>query len=371
MKKNLQLSELQSLMKVISQSISIKVSKKIVQAKALAAQIINEVNKHKLETSYIKTNELLKEESTISVYNCLKILVDDFILNIKSIHNLNECPPQFRKVCDSIVYTSQYYCELELTDLVKIETQLQNQFGSIFIQKAKNNADCLISQDIIKGLPFKNYPNSHVMLRHKALLSGNATSSSAKPVQSQSDKLLDHSKLNENKSNSGKLQAYINSISNEKVKSNLNTDKLQIKKSISSPIDYNELGLKDEMKFQYPSIQLHHTNSCSGYPICNPNLVEKSSSGSKSSVKTSFLSSAKQGELSSFDTSVESKHQYKGNKNQNQATIGNRDDYVIMDEMQVEDKCTETVISKAHVQNDRAGTSNYGECSNNSFSLFN
>ena len=112
-------------------------------------EIYAALKQRNLDLSLQRMESYLKDENYISVLLILKNIFDNIKVKSALMVSSKECPVSLRPPLDSIIYASTRLKLEELNDLID---KIKQMYGENYINKAKNNEDEIVNQNLVTKL---------------------------------------------------------------------------------------------------------------------------------------------------------------------------------------------------------------------------
>lgn len=129
-------------------------------------EVIDNLKKRKLEFAKTKMESIKRDEDAIDSYDILAPLLEILLEKSNYIESSTECPTDIREQLDTIIYASS---RIEIEDFLALKDLIRRKYGIVFINKAENNEDKLVNQNLIEKLQIKVYSEEFLMFRLRQL----------------------------------------------------------------------------------------------------------------------------------------------------------------------------------------------------------
>ena len=147
--------ELKNLLDIAQKRCTLSRNKRVDKIKRVKNEIVDCLKKNNMDLAMAKTDNLLKDEDYITVYDLLNPIIE--IVKEKCIYIVknNECPVDLRTQLDSIIFSAT---RVEIDELMKFRDKIKQKYGEAYIIKADKNEDKFVNQNIAEKLKVNVFP---------------------------------------------------------------------------------------------------------------------------------------------------------------------------------------------------------------------
>ena len=158
--------ELKNLLDIAQKRCTLSRNKRVDKIKRVKNEIVDCLKKNNMDLAMAKTDNLLKDEDYITVYDLLNPIIE--IVKEKCIYIVknNECPVDLRTQLDSIIFSAT---RVEIDELMKFRDKIKQKYGEAYIIKADKNEDKFVNQNIAEKLKVNVFPPEVLKIRLKQL----------------------------------------------------------------------------------------------------------------------------------------------------------------------------------------------------------
>ena len=158
--------ELKNLLDIAQKRCTLSRNKRVDKIKRVKNEIVDCLKKNNMDLAMAKTDNLLKDEDYITVYDLLNPIIE--IVKEKCIYIVknNECPVDLRTQLDSIIFSAT---RVEIDELMKFRDKIKQKYGEAYIIKADKNEDKFVNQNIAEKLKVNVFPQEVLKYRLKQL----------------------------------------------------------------------------------------------------------------------------------------------------------------------------------------------------------
>ena len=158
--------ELKNLLDIAQKRCTLSRNKRVDKIKRVKNEIVDCLKKNNMDLAMAKTDNLLKDEDYITVYDLLNPIIE--IVKEKCIYIVknNECPVDLRTQLDSIIFSAT---RVEIDELMKFRDKIKQKYGEAYIIKADKNEDKFVNQNIAEKLKVNVFPPEVLKYRLKQL----------------------------------------------------------------------------------------------------------------------------------------------------------------------------------------------------------
>ena len=129
-------------------------------------EIINCLKQNNMDLASAKTDNMLKDEDLISVYDILGPIIE--VVKEKCIYIIsnNDCPADLRAPLDTIIYAAT---RTEMNELNQFREKIKQHYGEAYIIKADGNADKFVNVNLVEKLKATPFSKAIIDLRIKQI----------------------------------------------------------------------------------------------------------------------------------------------------------------------------------------------------------
>ena len=141
-------------------------NKTVDRIKRRKEEIINCLKQNNMDLASAKTDNMLKDEDLISVYDILGPIIE--VVKEKCIYIIsnNDCPADLRAPLDTIIYAA---ARIEMDELNKFREKIKQHYGEAYIIKADGNADKFVNANLVEKLKATPFSKAIIDLRIKQI----------------------------------------------------------------------------------------------------------------------------------------------------------------------------------------------------------
>ena len=141
-------------------------NKTVDRIKRRKEEIINCLKQNNMDLASAKTDNMLKDEDLISVYDILGPIIE--VVKEKCIYIIsnNDCPADLRAPLDTIIYAA---ARIDMDELNKFREKIKQHYGEAYIIKADGNADKFVNVNLAEKLKATPFSKAIIDLRIKQI----------------------------------------------------------------------------------------------------------------------------------------------------------------------------------------------------------
>ena len=141
-------------------------NKKVNEIKKKKDEIANCLQQNNMELASAKMDNLLKIEDLITVCDILNPIFEIIKEKCVYIISSSECPAELRAPLDTVLYAAT---RMEVDGLMKFREKIIQKYGIAYVEKAGNNADKFVNQNVVEKLKVTSFTPQMIKIRIKQL----------------------------------------------------------------------------------------------------------------------------------------------------------------------------------------------------------
>jgi len=206
-------NELKILVELCQNKCKEEKDKKIEAINKNKSEILKYIKENDIKSANNKTDNLIKDENYVAVYDILDPIFDLIKTKCNYIISTNECPEDLRYYLDSLLYAT---IRLDIDELMTFKDKTSKIYGPYYIENAINDKDKKVNKDLIEKLKIATYSDEVIKERQNRLISENQS----KPERANSPTRSILKKLNNNNNNNNNRVPSTNINSQSTIKEN-------------------------------------------------------------------------------------------------------------------------------------------------------
>ena len=160
------LQEIKSMIQICQKKISLFRNKKIDSIRRNKNEIIKYLEEKNLDYAKAKMETLMRDEDFVTSYDILGPLIEILLERVVYIDTSNECPPDLRTQLDAIIFASS---RIEIEEFLTLKDMIRRKYGQAYIDKAENNVDKQVDENLVAKLQIHLPSEAFVMIRLKQI----------------------------------------------------------------------------------------------------------------------------------------------------------------------------------------------------------
>ena len=173
-------------------------AKKIETINKNKSEIIKYIKENDMKSANNKTDNLIKDENYVEVYDILDPILELIKTKCNYIISTTECPEDLRYYLDSLLYAT---IRLDIDELMTFKDKITKIYGQYYIENAINDKDKKVNKDLIEKLKITTFSDKVIKERQNQLISENQS----KPERTNSPTRSILKKLNNNNNNNNRV----------------------------------------------------------------------------------------------------------------------------------------------------------------------
>ena len=142
-------------------------AKKIETINKNKSEIMKCIKENNMKLANNKTDNLIKDENYVAVYDILDPILDLIKSKCNYIISTNECPEDLRYYLDSLLYAT---IRLDIDELMTFKDKISKIYGQYYIENAINDKDKKVNKDLIEKLKITTFSEEVIKERQNKLL---------------------------------------------------------------------------------------------------------------------------------------------------------------------------------------------------------
>ena len=160
------LQEMKTMIQICQKKLTLFRNKKIDQIRRKKNEVIKYLQERNLDYAKAKMENLMRDEDHVTAYDILGPLIEVLLERVIYIDTSSECPPDLRTQLDAIIFASS---RLEIEEFLTLKDMIRRKYGQAYIDKAENNVDKQIDENLVAKLQIHLPSEAFVMIRLKQI----------------------------------------------------------------------------------------------------------------------------------------------------------------------------------------------------------
>ena len=223
-------------------------AKKIETINKNKSEIMKYIKENDMKSANNKTDNLIKDENYVEVYDILDPIFDLIKTKCNYIISTTECPEDLRYYLDSLLYAT---IRLDIDESMTFKGKISKIYGPYYIENAINDKDKKVNKDLIEKLKITTFSEEVIKERQNQLLSEDQS----RVQYTNNNTTVSNFKSKNNDSSKKGILKNFNNNNNQDPSNNINS-KLTIKQNI---INESNISNKKEKNVMFGKTLLDTT----------------------------------------------------------------------------------------------------------------